>query len=312
MENFDRPVATVCKPVPHVFCMDCIEGVLGDADDSRGSCPLCRQQIRYKDLRRAIIPSTLPEDNILVDLVQDVKFDFIFKSKLEALVRELQIIREKEPSAKSLVFSQFGSTLEWFQTELPKHGFKYETLKGSMTMQQRAKALKNFRTDPDTSVFLLSMKAGAVGINLTQASRVFLIEPALNPALDAQAIGRVHRLGQKRQVEVVRLVVENSIETRILRKNSHPVVGISKQESKISLEGGEENTGSSSTAMSASGDSTIQLSLAEENNSSALSSDIISNGHVMVGSLKSDKTMLKVEHFDELFGFKALEGRWRC
>jgi hypothetical protein len=126
MENFDRPVATICRPVPHIFCMDCIEGVLGDTDDSRGSCPLCRQHIRYKDLRRAIIPSTLPEDNILVDLVQDGKFDFIFKSKLEALVRELHIIREKEPSAKSLVFSQFGSTLEWFQTELPKHGFKYE------------------------------------------------------------------------------------------------------------------------------------------------------------------------------------------
>jgi superfamily II DNA or RNA helicase len=179
-------------------------------------------------------------------------------------------------------------------------------------MQQRAKALKNFKTDPDTSVFLLSMKAGAVGINLTQANRVFLIEPALNPALDAQAIGRVHRLGKKRQVEVVRLIVENSIETRILRKNSYPVVGISKQESEMSLEGGEEHTESSSTAISTSGDSTRPLSLAEENNSSALSSDIIGHGDAMVGSLKSDKTMLKVEHFDELFGFKALEGRWRC
>lgn len=126
MENFDRPVATACRPVPHVFCMDCIEGVLGDADDSRGSCPLCRQQIRYKDLRRAIFPLTLPEDNIFADLARDGKSEFIFKSKLEALVRELQTIREKEPSSKSLVFSQFGSTLEWFQTELPKYGFKYE------------------------------------------------------------------------------------------------------------------------------------------------------------------------------------------
>lgn len=126
MENYDRPVATACNPIPHVFCTDCIEGVLGDADDSRGSCPLCRQQIRYKDLRRAILPSTLPEESIVEDFVQESKTEFIFKSKLEVLIRELQNIREKEPTSKSLVFSQFGSTLEWFQTELPKHGFKYE------------------------------------------------------------------------------------------------------------------------------------------------------------------------------------------
>ncbi len=175
-----------------------------------------------------------------------------------------------------------------------------------MTMQQRAKALKNFRTDPDTSVFLLSMKAGAVGINLTQANRVFLVEPALNPALDAQAIGRVHRLGQKRRVEVVRLVVENSIEMRILRKNSHPVIDIIQQESE------EVTSQSGSTIMSAIGDSAIQLGLDGESNPSTLYSDIISHGHAVVGSLKNDKTMLKVEHFDELFGFKGLEGRWRC
>lgn len=62
----------------------------------------------------------------------------------------------------------------------------------------------------------LSHRAGAVGLNLTQASRVFLMEPSFNPALEAQAIGRVHRLGQKRSVEVIRLVMHDSVETRIL------------------------------------------------------------------------------------------------
>lgn len=59
-------------------------------------------------------------------------------------------------------------------------------------------------------------RAGAVGINLTQANRVFLMEPSFNPAVEAQAIGRVHRLGQKRKVEVIRLVMKNSVETRIV------------------------------------------------------------------------------------------------
>ena len=82
-------------------------------------------------------------------------------------------------------------------------------------MKKRAKALHDFQSDPPTTIFLLSMRAGNCGINLTQANRVFLMEPGFNPALEQQAIGRVHRLGQKREVEIVRLVVKDSIETRL-------------------------------------------------------------------------------------------------
>ena len=83
-------------------------------------------------------------------------------------------------------------------------------------MKKRAKALHDFQHDPPTTIFLLSLRSGAVGINLTQANRVFLMEPSFNPAVEAQAIGRVHRLGQKRKVEVIRLVTKKSVETRIL------------------------------------------------------------------------------------------------
>lgn len=93
-------------------------------------------------------------------------------------------------AAKSLVFSQYSSTLSWLQEELPKHGFQFRTLSGDMTMKNRAKALRDFQSDPPTTIFLLSMRAGAVGINLTQANRVFLMEPCYNPALERQAIGR--------------------------------------------------------------------------------------------------------------------------
>jgi len=84
-----------------------------------------------------------------------------------------------------------------------------------MPMKQRANALEAFQNDPPTTIFLLSIRAAACGINLTQANRVFILEPLLNPAIEQQAVGRVHRLGQKRDVEVVRLVMENSVETRI-------------------------------------------------------------------------------------------------
>jgi SNF2 family DNA or RNA helicase len=98
------------------------------------------------------------------------------------------------PTAKSLVFSQFTSSLQYLQEELPKFGFNYRTLSGDMPMRRRAKALHDFQNDPPTTIFLLSMRAGAVGINLTQANRVFLLEPSFNPAVEAQSIGRVYRL----------------------------------------------------------------------------------------------------------------------
>lgn len=113
---------------------------------------------------------------------------FAFTSKFRVLLKELQLIRDTDNSSKSLVFSQFNSTLAYLQEELPKHGFQFRTLQGSMSMKQRAKALNDFQNDPPTTVFLLSMRAGAVGINLTQANRVFLMEPSFNPALEAQAI----------------------------------------------------------------------------------------------------------------------------
>jgi len=143
--------------------------------------------------------------------------EFAFTSKFRVLLEKLETIRDTDASSKSLVFSQYNSTLNYLQTELPKHGFQFRTLQGSMSMKQRAKALKDFQSDPPTTVFLLSMRSGAVGINLTQANRIFLMEPSFNPALEAQAIGRVYRLGQKREVNIVRLVISDSFESRMMK-----------------------------------------------------------------------------------------------
>jgi len=84
-------------------------------------------------------------------------------------------------------------------------------------MKKRAKAIEAFQNDPPTTVFLLSVRSGAVGITLTAASIVYMMEPCLNPALEEQAIGRVHRMGQTRPVTVKRLWIEDSIEERITK-----------------------------------------------------------------------------------------------
>jgi hypothetical protein len=137
-------------------------------------------------------------------------------SKLSWLVKKLRDLHKEDASAKVLVFSQFNQTLEWLQSELPKRGFQFRTLRGDMSMAARKKALEEFQNDPPTTVFLLSLRAGAVGVNLTQANHVVVMEPCLNTALEDQAIGRVYRMGQTREVHVYRVACANSVEERII------------------------------------------------------------------------------------------------
>ena len=110
--------------------------------------------------------------------------DFAFQSKMKKLIEELALAREQDPSSKSLVFSQYQPSLKYLQKVLPKHGFQFRTLSGSMSMRARAKALADFQMDPPTTIFLLSMRASACGINLTQANRVFMLEPGTCDAFE--------------------------------------------------------------------------------------------------------------------------------
>jgi len=166
-----------------------------------------------------------------------------------------------------LVFSQFSSTLQWMKQELPKHGFQFRSLSGNMSMAQRAKALRDFQQDPPTTVFLLSMRAGAIGINLTQANKVFIMEPTTNPALEAQAIGRVHRLGQMKNVQVIRLSIDNTIETRLIDML-------------------EKRHGSKNKGIPSSGESEKSQEVS------------------IVGDMRRDKAEIVEEEFDFLFGIK--------
>ena len=131
------------------------------------------------------------------------------------LLKGLEAQREADPTAKALVFSSFTSSLTWLASKLQARGFQHATITGSMSLAQRAAALAAFQRAPPTTIFLLSLRSGAVGLNLTAASQVYLLEPCFNPALEEQAIGRVHRLGQTRPTVVKRLIIRDSLEERI-------------------------------------------------------------------------------------------------
>lgn len=127
LDHIDNARATLCKPVPHVFCKECIEGCFHNGKQTI-NCPSCRTQVKAKDLCDVNIidpTGTIKENDQKEPVLKPAKKaqnktidDIMFKSKFKRLVEELRRIRDKEPQSKSLVFSQFFSTLQWMKQEV--------------------------------------------------------------------------------------------------------------------------------------------------------------------------------------------------
>jgi superfamily II DNA or RNA helicase len=120
---------------------------------------------------------------------------------------------------KALVYSQFTTLLQLLRPLLDAEGITYEYLDGQT--RDREARVARFQEDPSCSLFLISLKAGGVGLNLTAAEYVFLLDPWWNPAVEMQAIDRTHRIGQERPVFAYRLVARDTVEERILELQSH-------------------------------------------------------------------------------------------
>lgn len=134
-------------------------------------------------------------------------------AKLDALIPALAEIAAE--GNKALVFSQFTSFLALVRERLDAEGIVYEYLDGRT--KNRQEKVDRFQTDTACPVFLISLKAGGHGLNLTSAEYVYLLDPWWNPAVEAQAIDRAHRIGQTRKVIATRLVARDTIESKILQ-----------------------------------------------------------------------------------------------
>jgi superfamily II DNA or RNA helicase len=133
-------------------------------------------------------------------------------AKLDTLLPRLAEVRDE--GHKVLVFSQFTSLLAIVRDRLDSEGIPYEYLDGRT--RNRGEKVERFQNDPDCQLFLISLKAGGLGLNLTAAEYVFLLDPWWNPAVEAQAIDRAHRIGQKRQVFAYRLIARDTVEEKVL------------------------------------------------------------------------------------------------
>ncbi|KAI3986350.1 hypothetical protein MKX01_002195 [Papaver californicum] len=120
-----------------------------------------------------------------------------------------------EAPVKTIIFSQWTYMLDLMEISLDQSGIKFKRFDGTMTLALRDKSVKDFITNPEVNVILMSLKAGNLGLNLVAACHVILLDPWWNPTAEDQAIDRAHRLGQTRPVTVSRLAVSNTVEDRI-------------------------------------------------------------------------------------------------
>ena len=220
-----NPVVTRCA---HVFCKNCIVPALMMGNSS---CPLCRQPVAQQDLIEAPPdeadnraegegpggdagasgPPLLPPSSKVT----------AFLERLHADLRGLNNNNNnnnRRGVVKAVVFSQFVQFLDVIQAAANDAGFTTCRLTGGTSANGRERVIRSFQSHaPDSpEVIFVSLKAGGVGINLTAASRVYLLDPWWNPAVEEQAMDRVHRLGQTRDVEVVRFAAEDTIEERMM------------------------------------------------------------------------------------------------
>ncbi|KAI0478113.1 SNF2 family N-terminal domain-containing protein [Xylaria cf. heliscus] len=194
------PVITACK---HRFGKSCIINAL----KRQKRCPMCRQEVTTDDLL---------EPQIEVDSPTGADVD---SDRRSSKTDQLEILVEKhlrDPQSKVVIFSQWTSFLDIIENVLVEKEIKCARLEGKMSIKQRDEAVEKLNNDPETRVMLASLHAAGVGVNLTAADTVILTDCWWAPAIEDQAVDRVHRIGQKRPVTIYKLLVEGSVEYRVL------------------------------------------------------------------------------------------------
>ncbi|KAL6060100.1 SWI/SNF-related matrix-associated actin-dependent regulator of chromatin subfamily A member 3-like 1 [Balamuthia mandrillaris] len=240
-----QPMVTPCG---HIFCKECILRVL---ESVNANCPLCRTAVKTNELaplHKVLPPPTAtdsnddPKDkgkgkekengvvyeeynvgNELDGYADDEESEPLryttdkASTKLLKLEEEIEKMLSADKSHKAVVFSQWTSMLDLVEAHLSSlnKGIRWVRVDGTLSLRNRAAMLHSF-SEGDAHLLLMSLKVGGLGLNLTAASHVFLLDLWWNPATELQAIDRVHRLGQSKEVQVVRFTTKDTIEERII------------------------------------------------------------------------------------------------
>ncbi|KAJ3698289.1 hypothetical protein LUZ61_001994 [Rhynchospora tenuis] len=226
----DPPEDAVVTMCGHVFCYQCVHERISSDETT---CPstgcrdsLSTNSIFSKSTLKACVSgkagpsgSSTSPDPFSDEQQASISNSGYISSKIKAAVDVLiQVCGESDNAGpfKAIVFSQWTSMLDLLELSLNQYMIQYRRLDGTMTLVARDRAVKDFNTDPEVRVMLMSLKAGNLGLNMVAACHVILLDLWWNPYAEDQAIDRAHRIGQTRPVTVSRLTVQDTVEDRIL------------------------------------------------------------------------------------------------
>jgi SNF2 family DNA or RNA helicase len=167
---------------------------------------------KYGEILRGLLQ--LRQNCLWQNRTTDTNYKNIESTKIEFLMETLETILEEGQQA--IIFSQFTTYLDIIQHHFREKHWKYSRIDGSQSINKRQEQVDLFQTQKNP-IFLISLKAGGVGLNLTAASFVFIMDPWWNPAVESQAIDRAHRIGQKNTLTVYRPIIKNSVEEKVLK-----------------------------------------------------------------------------------------------
>ena len=228
--QFDSGILTVCG---HIYCKECIRAWWRE----HKTCPLCKKRLHLRDFHDISYkprelhvteekensttsktlgtaqtePSIYSEvDELTMNEIKSIDLNGSYGTKVDMLARHLLWLRQQDKGLKSIIFSQYSDFLSLLESAFRKFNI------GVSRITQK-NGIDRFKSDPAVECFLLDAKANSSGLNLVQATTVFLCEPLINTAIELQAIARVHRIGQKRPTTVYMYLISNSVEESIYR-----------------------------------------------------------------------------------------------
>jgi non-specific serine/threonine protein kinase len=181
-----------------------------------------REAVLGKIEREGIEKSALDIFSALLKLRQialfprlvDARYGSMGSCKYEQLILLVQEILQE--NHKVLIFSQFVKALAIIREHFEREGIEFSYIDGSMSAKSRGQEVRRFERKDGIKLFLLSLRAGGIGLNLTAADYVILFDPWWNPAVETQAIDRTHRIGQTQKVIAYKLIVKGTVEEKIL------------------------------------------------------------------------------------------------
>lgn len=320
-ETFEIGALTVCG---HQFCKDCI--LLWR--QQHPSCPVCKRKLKTQDLyditykpqqlkvaeesiqnssererSAGMIQSAIYSNisNNTLTQIQNVELDGpSYTTKIDTIARHLIWLRESDPGSKSIIFSQFKEFLDVLSRALTTYHIGHTSI-------AKPRGTERFKVDPGIECFLLHAKSQSSGLNLVNASHVFLCEPLINTALELQAIARVDRIGQRQKTSVYLYLIDGTVEENIYaisvrRRAEHMSMGrggSAEQQQKQKAQGNEKEKPMTAELL----DSNIEAANSLELQQAPLA-NLLTKGKA--GGEVVDKTDL----WDCLFRNKARNGAW--